>query len=242
MKTIAVIQARTGSERLPGKVLADLAGRSMLERVFERTRRAERVDEVVVATTELQEDDPIEHLCLERDWPCFRGSEMDLLDRYYQTARLHGAEVVVRVTSDCPLIDPGIIDRVVEEFFDRLPECDYASNTLDRRTFPRGLDTEIMTAEALGRAWREDSDPTTREHVTPFFYRHRELFRLHAVENDTDLSHLRWTVDTPEDLTFVSHVYGHFGSDRFSWRDVLAALDEHPEWIEINERVVQKEL
>jgi spore coat polysaccharide biosynthesis protein SpsF len=241
MSVIAIIQARLGSTRLPGKVLLDLAGAPMLVRVVNRCRRARTLDEVVVATTTRPGDDPIVDLCRARGWPCFRGREEDVLDRYYRAAREFQAEVIVRVTSDCPLIEPEIIDLTVQAFLAR-GDLDYAGNSLPPRTFPRGLDVEVFSSAALAQAWQEDHNPAWREHVTPYIYRHPERFRLYTLDNDTDLSSMRWTVDTAADLALVRQIYGHFGHDRFSWREVLALLEKYPEWLELNRYVVQKEV
>jgi spore coat polysaccharide biosynthesis protein SpsF len=240
MRVVAIIQARIGSTRLPGKVLKDLAGEPVLARCVNRLRRAQMLDEVVVATTVQNADKAIALLCEERGWPCFRGSEEDVLDRYYQAALAHQADVVVRVTSDCPLIEPEVVDRVIGEFLDRQPGLDYAANTLPLRTFPRGLDAEVISFDALERAWREDRNPAWREHVTPYVYRNPERFSLYGVTNEADYSSMRWTVDTPEDLAFVLRIYDHFGHDHFSWREVLAVLKEHSEWMAINHHVQQK--
>jgi spore coat polysaccharide biosynthesis protein SpsF len=240
MRTVAIIQARMGSTRLPGKVLLDLAGDPMLARCVERTRRARMLDEVAVATTSQPADEAIADLSAERGWPCFRGSEEDVLDRYYCAAVAQRADVIVRITSDCPLIEPEIVDQVVGAFLDRQPEVDYASNVLPTRTFPRGLDTEVMRFDVLEWAWREDGDPGSREHVTPYIWCNPELFRLYGVTNEADCSSMRWTVDTLEDLTFVRRVYEHFGHDRFSWREVLIALEEHAVWLNFNRHVKQK--
>src|SRR5262249_12160461 len=172
MRTVAIVQARMGSSRLPGKVLQDLGGEPMLARVLSRLGRSRTLDEVVVATTTEPADDILERFCQERGRPCFRGSEHDVLDRYYKAATAERAAVVVRITSDCPLIEPAIVDRVVAEFQERQPGIDYASNVLPRRTYPRGLDTEVMSFAALDRAWHEDHVPASREHVTPYIYRH----------------------------------------------------------------------
>lgn len=240
MSIAAIIQARMGSTRLPGKVLMDLAGEPMLARVVNRTRRAGIVRQVVVATTVQPADNAIASLCEERGWPCFRGSEADVLDRYYHAAVAYNADVIVRITSDCPLIEPEIVHRVIREFLDSRPAADYACNMLPRRTFPQGLDTEVMRRDVLEKAWREDSNPAWREHVTPYIQHNTDVFRVHGVMNGVDYSHMRWTVDTPEDLAFVRHIYNHFGHDRFSWQEVLAVLEEHPQWLEINKHVQQK--
>ncbi len=240
MKTVAIIQARMGSTRLPGKVLQDLAGEPVLARCVARTLRAETLDEVVIATTVQSADEAIVQLCEERGWPWFRGSEDDVLDRYYQAAVAHRADAVVRITSDCPLIEPEIVDVVVREFQARQPGVDYVANTLPPRTFPRGLDVEVMSLKALERAWQEDQNPAWREHVTPYIYRNLQKFNLQTLSNDVDYSAMRWTVDTPEDLAFVRRIYDYFGRDNFNWREVLKLLEQHSEWLEINQAVQQK--
>jgi len=243
VRTVAVIQARMGSSRLPGKVLMDLTGEPMLVRVVNRARRAETVDEVVVATPTTPADDAIVELCAARGWSCFRGSEADVLDRYYRAAVEHRADAVVRITSDCPLIDPTVVDLVVRQFLARQPGIDYASNAIPRRTFPVGLDTEVMRFEGLERAWREDREPSWREHVTPYIHRNPGRFRLHSVSHDVDYSFMRWTVDTPEDLAFVRAVYDRFeGRDDFPWHEVVALLEREPALLEINREVREKVL
>jgi spore coat polysaccharide biosynthesis protein SpsF len=221
-------------------VLLDLAGEPMLVRCVERLRRAETLDEVVVATTVEPEDDVVVALCAARGLACSRGSRDDVLDRYCRAAREHRADVIVRVTSDCPLIEPEIVDRVVRTR--ARSAADLASNVVPQHTFPRGLDAEAFTREALERAWRDDHRPEWREHVTIYIKRHPEIFRVASVRHDRDLSHLRWTVDTVEDLTFVQRVYEHFGHDAFSWTDVLDVLVRYPEWTAINAHVHQKEV
>jgi spore coat polysaccharide biosynthesis protein SpsF len=239
MRAVAIIQARMGSTRLPGKVLENLAGQPMLARVANRTMRAKTISDIVVATTETPMDNVIATLCREYSWQLYRGSEQDLLDRYYRAALAFGADAIVRITSDCPLIDPKIIDKVITEFLTY--HVDYASNSLIR-TFPRGLDTEVMTFTALQRAWQEDKNPVWREHVTPYLYKHPELFTLHNVSNKVDYSYMRWTVDTPDDLVFVRKIYQHFKSDEFTWEEVLQLLTIHSEWLETNRHVSQKEI
>jgi spore coat polysaccharide biosynthesis protein SpsF len=239
MKTIVIIQARMGSTRLPGKVSQDLAGEPMLARVVNRTRRAQTIDDIVIATTTLSPDDVLDQLCLARGWICYRGSENDVLDRYYQAARKFGADVIVRITSDCPLIDPDVIDQVVRAFQTE-PCVDYASNILPLRTFPRGLDTEVFRFELLERLWHQDQNPVTREHVTQYIYKHLDEFSTRGVTHSKDLSPLRWTVDTPEDLAFTRKIYEHFSNAVFSWQDVLTLLAEHPDWQSLNAHIEQK--
>ncbi len=235
--TVAIVQARIGSMRLPGKVLLPLLGEPILTRVMRRTARARRLDAVVVATTVSPADDAIVGLAEREGWPAARGSVDDVLDRYMVAARTHGADVIVRITSDCPLIDPDVIDAVIEAF--AAGGCDFASNTL-KRTYPRGLDVEVIAREALDRAWHEDADPAWREHVTPYLYRHPESFRLRDVTSTDDHSDQRWVVDTAEDYELVRRIYEALGRDDFSWREALAVVDRHPEWRDLNREVVQK--
>lgn len=247
MTTVAIIQARVGSSRLPSKVLADLEGRTMLERVVRRTRRAQKLDAVVVATTVEPADEAIVGLCRDLGTPCFRGSEHDVLDRFHGAAREHRARWVVRITSDCPFIDPRVIDRVVAALDgsdDSGPTdgVDYAANHLER-TYPRGLDAEAMTFETLDTAWREAGEPFERIHVTPFIYRHPERFRLASVRHEIDLHHHRWTVDTADDLALARAIYRRLGGDdRAGWLDILALIEAEPELAELNRHVRQKAL
>lgn len=240
MNVVAIIQARMGSTRLPGKVLLDLGGESMLARVVRRTSRASLVHRVVVATSTSSDDDAIEEQCRSLGVSCFRGSQEDVLERYYVAAAAYRADVVVRITADCPLIDPEIVDRVVEAFLDIEP--DYASNTVCR-TYPRGLDTEVMSMAALERAWREALIPYQRIHVTPYLYQNPEIFAVFPVIQREDLSSGRWTVDTPEDLELLRAIYGRLGpGDAFSWRDVCRLLAQEPHLADLNGNVRQKHL
>jgi len=240
MKTVAIIQARMGSMRLPGKVLMDIAGRSMLAWVVSRTRRAATVDEVVVATTGSPADDAIVAECAAMDVPVFRGSEDDVLDRYHRTAEAFDADTVVRITSDCPLIDPEIIDRVVGAFTDNPVDC--ACNTL-ARGYPRGLDVEVFSRAALEEAWHRADRPHERVHVTPYIYGNPERFKLHSVQCEDDHSDLRWTVDTAEDLEAVRGIAEALGgSEDFGWRDALEVVRQNPHLADINRSVRQKAL
>ena len=238
MKVVAIVQARMASTRLPGKVLKDLAGETMLARVVGRLRCTSYIDEVLVATTDLTTDDAIVDECRKLSVLVSRGAQDDVLDRYCKAAEFASADVVVRITSDCPLIDPEITSKTVTHFLHELP--DYASNTIVR-TYPRGLDTEVMSFSALGRAWQEAQKPYEREHVTPYLLEHPSEFRVVSVVGNRDYSAHRWTVDTPEDFLFVQAVYDRLKPKGiFSWRDVLDLLDREPELAELNRNVVQK--
>jgi spore coat polysaccharide biosynthesis protein SpsF len=240
MRLIAIVQARMGSTRLPGKVLLDVAGQTMLARVVRRVQPARTLSGVVVATARGPAEEPIVRECAAQGVDVFRGDEGDVLDRFYQAARAHQAEAVVRITADCPLIDPGLIDLVVGAFLEARP--DYASNVL-QRTWPRGLDTEVVALPALERAWREAAQPYERSHVTPYLYQNPDLFRLLSVTHPRDYSGYRWTVDTAEDLAFVRAVYERLGVDgTFRWTDVIDLLAEEPELADLNSSVWQKAL
>jgi spore coat polysaccharide biosynthesis protein SpsF (cytidylyltransferase family) len=237
-RTVAIVQARMGSTRLPGKVLLPILGEPMIAWVMRRTSRARSLDGVVLATTSLPEDDALARWAEEAGWPVTRGSPSDLLDRYLQAAREHDAGTVVRITSDCPLIDPAVVDDVGDAF--RAGAVDYASNTLEPRTYPRGLDVEVVARMALERADREDSNPAWREHATPYLYRHPELFRLLRVPFERDESEERWSVDTAEDYAVVTSLCHVLGRDDFTWLEALAVARAHREWSTANRAVPQK--
>ncbi len=238
MNTVAIIQARMGSSRLPGKVLKDLGGETVLGRVVRRLRGSRQISNIVVATTTEAADKVIVAECDRLKVLCFRGSEQDVLDRYYQAARANAAEAVVRVTSDCPLIDAKLVDETVAVFRDE--RADYASN-VSPRTYPRGLDTEVFTFDALDRAWREAREPHQREHVTPYLYEHPRIFKLASLSGATDYSRYRWTLDTREDLELLRAIYSRFdGRDDFSWHEALRLMEREPELAELNSQVLQK--
>lgn len=253
MSTVAIIQARCGSSRLPSKVLADIAGASMLERVVQRVRGAQRLDRIVIATTVEPADDAVVDLATLLGIDVFRGSEDDVLDRYRGAAHCFDAEVIVRLTSDCPLLDGGVIDRVVATLAHG--GVDYASNTTTR-CYPRGLDCEAFTAKALETAWNDAAESFQRTHVTPFIYQHPDRFTLRSVVTDGDYSHHRWTVDTAEDLELVRRLYSRLQAAQrpksarrspadplpFTWRDVLAIVEAEPHLADINRAVEQKKL
>jgi spore coat polysaccharide biosynthesis protein SpsF len=238
MNVVAIIQARICSTRLPGKVLMDLLGEPMLARVVARTLRAEKIDDVVVATTTESADDSLAELCKARGWKSFRGSQDDVLDRFYRAARFFGSDVIVRITSDCPLIDAGVIDQAVRGFLDG--NVDYCCNFLPAHTYPRGLEVEVFSFASLARAWQEDKNPSWREHVTEYILHNPGRFAVVGVGVGRDLSAHRWTVDTAEDFLFVTRVYDHFGHDRFTWTDVLDFVADRPDLAAINKHVKQK--
>jgi spore coat polysaccharide biosynthesis protein SpsF len=240
---VCIIQARMAASRLPGKVLKDLGGQPVLAWVVERARRAALIDEVVVATTIEPEDDQVESFCNQKGYPCYRGSMHDVLDRYYKAARLYTADAIVRVTADCPFIDPEMLDSNIQTFLDADPPLDFVANRLPMaRTVPIGLDTEICTFTALEAAWKEAAEPHHREHVMPFFYEHPERFNNLHIRHEPDYSHLRWTVDVPEDLELLRQIAAHFdGRDDFSWEEVLALVEARPELTEINADIQHKD-
>ena len=264
-KVIAIIQGRMNSSRLPGKILADIAGQPMLQRVFIRTSKATTVTETIFATTTDASDDPVAEYCDFSGIPFTRGSLYDVLDRYYQTAKQAKADAVVRITADCPVIDPDLIDDVVGSVIGNAGignwEFDFAANRLPppwNRTYPIGLDTEVCTFSALERAWREAKEPQHREHAMPYLYEGVELthqsriletgtsprgFHIALLHHITDFGDYRWTVDTPEDLEFICQVYARFGSrDDFSWKEVLDLVNHEPELMKINAGVKHKTL
>jgi spore coat polysaccharide biosynthesis protein SpsF len=238
-RVVVIVQARMTSTRLPGKVLMDLAGKPMLERQLERLARCRRADEIVLATTTNTTDDPLAELGARLDLRCHRGSEHDVLDRYAGAARAAAADVVVRVTADCPLIDPQETDVVIEAL---APGVDYAANVIER-DLPRGLDVEALWRDTLERVDRMATSAPAREHVTYFIHTERpDLFALHAVRRPFAAGELRWTVDTPADLEVVRRLYDELGlAERpLPLADVIAHVRAHPELATLNASITQK--
>ncbi|GDY12606.1 spore coat protein [Planctomycetota bacterium] len=236
-RVVAIIQARMGSTRLPGKVLKPLAGAPMLHRVVERALRIPAVNEVVVATSVLPEESPIVAWCAGHGVRCVRGSADDVLSRYHLAAAESQADWVIRITSDCPLLSPAVSAFVLGAAL--AGGCDYASNC-HRRTFPRGLDTEVFTRAALDQAAAEAVEPSEREHVTPFIWRRPDRYRLRDVWQPDDRSHLRWTVDTPSDFDLADRFYLELGGGGWEYADALQVLARHPDWADLNRDIVQK--
>jgi spore coat polysaccharide biosynthesis protein SpsF len=270
-RIVVIVQARTTSSRLPGKVLQEIAGQPMLVRVVQRLARAETIHQVVVATTTDPSDDPIAALCSVNGYPCYRGSLHDVLDRFYQAALAYHADIIVRITADCPIIDPRLVDLTVKAFLGlehNLPgrisqrannlngqpyPFDFAANRLPppwKRTFPIGLDTEVCSLPALERAWKEADQKYQREHVMPYLYDDVGIdfdrpcrFRVLQIDHAPDCGAYRWTVDTPSDLEVVRRIYEHFaGQDDFTWLDVLSLFEQEPGLAKLNAGVVHKHL
>jgi spore coat polysaccharide biosynthesis protein SpsF len=239
MNTVVVVQARTGSSRLPGKVLLPLTGRPLLQRMLERVLAARTPSAVVVATTEEPGDDVVETVAGAVGVPCFRGHSTDLLDRHYRAGLAFQADVVVKIPSDCPLIDPAVIDRVIGEYAARAGEADFVTN-LHPPTYPDGNDVEVMPIDVLETAWKEATDVHQREHTTPFIWEHLERFRIRNVEwpsgFDYSATH-RWTIDYAEDYAFLAAVYEELWSgtgETFSLGDVLSLLEARPDIARLN--------
>ncbi|MGB9855722.1 MAG: aminotransferase class III-fold pyridoxal phosphate-dependent enzyme [Caldisericum exile] len=240
IKILAILQARVSSTRLPGKVLKPILGKPMLALQIERILQSKKIEKLVVATSSDASDDKIEDLCNELKLPCFRGKLDDVLDRFYQASLIWQPEHIVRLTGDCPLIDPDIIDQLILFYLDG--DYDYVSNALEP-TFPDGLDVEIFRYFALEEAWKEAKLPSQREHVTPFINSHPDKFKIANFKNHIDLSHHRWTVDEPEDFELIKIIYEKLypHNPNFRMSDILKFLENHPELIDLNKKFKRNE-
>lgn len=233
---VAIIQARMTSTRLPGKVLMEVAGRPMLWQQIRRVEKSKIVNEIIVATTTNETDDPIDQLTRQAGVGCFRGSENDVLGRFADAARASRGDVIVRLTADCPLIDPDVMDRVIISLCDSPSRYDYASNVI-RRTYPRGTDVEAFFSDTLFRMDRLAITSQDREHVTTFLRSsHPELFLTCSVEDGQNNADLRWTVDTQKDFEFVCKIYDslNLGQAHASYTDILTFVRKHPEFSLLN--------
>ncbi|RUL54192.1 cytidylyltransferase domain-containing protein [Lysinibacillus antri] len=242
MRIVAIIQARMGSTRLPGKILKEVNGRPLLSYQLERLQSSQLIDEIVIATTIEKQDDIIEAYCNRNGISNYRGPEFDVLARYYEAAVKFHADIIVRITSDCPLIDPLIVDKTIQYFIDHQGD-DYVSNTIDR-TYPRGLDTEVFSSIALEQAYNEAFLERDREHVTAFFYTNKEKFKIGSVQNDIDYSKNRWTVDTEEDFELIKLLIEHLykKNPTFTMLDAINVMEQNPDWYNINAHVEQKKI
>lgn len=244
MKKIGcVIQARTGSTRLPNKVLLPIAGKPMLLRVLDRVLESKLVEEIVVATTTNPNDNRVAELVRSYNpkVTVFRGSEEDVLDRYYQAAKESRIDTIVRVTGDCPLMDPDVIDKTIEEFLAD-PSLDFASTVMGKHTYPRGVDVEVISFPALEKLWKDTTEPIDREHITIHIKRFPENFKWKSVEQREDHSSMRWTVDEQADYELVNTLYEKLlpGNPHFRMKDVLELYKKDPSLAAINQNVEQK--
>jgi len=238
---LCIVQVRISSSRLPGKALLPVLGRPLLSWVINRVRLARTLDRLVVATTTEADDDAIVDLCHREEVECFRGSKDDVVDRFYQCAVPYAPLGVMRITADCPLIDPGIIDMVVRRFLSANGSLDLVSN--DGDSYPDGLDAGIYSFRALEKIYREASLPSDREHITPYIWNHPELFSVEVIPCSEDLSRFRLTVDYEEDLELVRKVYAALypSNPSFTWLDVIDFLTRHPEIYKLNSRYTRNE-
>lgn len=243
MRIEIYVQARMGSTRLPGKVMMPVLGKPLLGYLIERLKRVQGASAIAVLTTTNLLDDVIDTYCKDIGMLCYRGPEEDVLARYRQVAIERKPDAIVRITGDCPLIDPEEVDKAIKVFKDAYPLYDYVSNCIER-TYPRGLDTEIFSLGALEHAFQEGTVPYEREHVTPFLYLHPELFSIKNVDSQESLGVHRWTVDTPEDFLLVQTILENVYPDnpKFQMRDVVNFLTQHPEVMKINAHIQQKTL
>jgi len=238
MKIVAIIQARMSSTRLPGKVLMDLAGKTVLAHIVERLRFCRNIQSIVIATSTDASDTPIEQWCQQSQLICYRGSLNDVLDRYVQAARLVKADVVVRITADCPAIDPMIVDEVIEGYL----AGDYAFFGL-KGEFPDGLDCTVFAVNALERAWLEAELPSEREHVGPYIEKNPQIFKGGGLDKFQGLSHLRWTLDELSDYDFLKEIFSRLYKPNkpFLSEDILALLKQNPELTFLNANIIRNE-
>jgi len=240
IKTLVILQARYNSSRLPGKVLKPILGQAMLAHQITRIEHATLVDKIIVATSNMNNDDEIAKLCTKLEVDCYRGELNDVLDRFYQASREINPINIIRLTGDCPLIDPDIIDKVIKLHLN--DDFDYTSNS-NPPTLPDGLDVEVFSFKALEKAWIHAKKQSDREHVTSFIRNNPDIFSCQNFEYDRDLSHLRWTVDEPEDFLFVNEVYRALYDDnpKFDLKDILLLIEENPSLTTINDKFKRNE-
>lgn len=229
IKILAVLQARTSSTRLPGKVLKKILDKPLLQLQIEREKRSNKIDHLIVATSDEISDKPLQELCNSIGVDCFRGNLENVLDRFYQAALIYSPEYVVRLTGDCPLVDPNLLDEIIQFCLDG--NYDYATNALEP-TYPDGLDVEIFRFSCLEDAWKNAKLPSQLEHVTPYINRQPEKFKIGHYKGSRDLSYLRWTVDEPEDFELVKTIYENLypSKPEFTTSDILEFLELYPSW------------
>jgi spore coat polysaccharide biosynthesis protein SpsF len=243
INVIAIVQARMGSSRLPGKVMMGLVGKPLLWHIVNRLEYSKLIDRIVVATGDGRENDIIENMCKEYDYTCYRGSEDDLTDRFYQVSKHFGANVIVRVTADCPLVDPGLVDKLIEIFMENIDSYDYVSNCRPQSSFPHGLDAEVFSYSLLEKLWREIKDPFRREWFTTVIFENPEEYKIFCIKNDVNLSHLRLTVDYKEDLELVRYVFRNLYTENtcFALKDILELYSRNQDMFNINRKYKKDE-
>lgn len=241
MNIVAIIQARIQSTRLPNKIFKDIVGKPMLWHVVNRLRSANKINEIVLAIPNGQSDDRLEIFAQENNIKCFRGSESNVLSRYYGAAFIYGVDIIVRITSDCPLIDPRTTDMAIQTYVDSNVDYVYADT---RSGLPRGFDTEVFNFKVLEKAYKEATKDYEKEHVTPYIYQHPELFSIKSVEIPQRLKrNFRLTVDTEEDLELVKNIYRYlYMGQIFGIEEIIELLDKHNELVKINAEIRQKEI
>tara|TARA_Y100000588_G_C14264518_1_gene929173 strand:- start:192 stop:1001 length:810 start_codon:yes stop_codon:yes gene_type:complete len=240
LSRVAIVQARMSSTRFPGKVLEKVASRPLLSFQLERIAQSQEIDDIVVATTNSKADDIIERLLVTEKVKIFRGSENDVLDRFNSAAKKFNADIIVRLTADCPLIDPDIIDKVIQKFYNQPNGCQFATNAIPR-SYPAGLEVECFTRKALCFAATEATEEYDREHVTSFFYRNPIRFNPLSIVSKRDYSSERWTLDEPQDYKLIKEIIeGLYDKNkRFRMSDIIDILDENPHWRDINRMVLE---
>lgn len=243
MKIGVIIQARVGSTRLPGKVLKTLVDKTLLAHDIERVRQSKLMNEIIIATTVKEQDNAIEEEALKNNVKIFRGSENDVLSRYYFAAKENKLDVIIRITSDCPLIDPKVLDEIIGFYMNNKYEIvTNASADLSNRTYPRGLDVEVFSFESLENAFNKAKEEYQREHVTPFIYENTK--NIYYYKNSIDYSKYRWTLDTEEDFEVISEIYKELykGSHDFYLNEIIALYEKRPELYNINAHIEQKKI
>ena len=241
MNVIAIVQVIMGSTRLPRKVLKKIRDRSVLDYVIERLKFCEKINDIVLATTTAKKDNALEEYAVSKGVSYFRGAEQEVLSRYYKAAKKYNADVVVRITSDCPLIDSRVVDKAIRKHIEN--KVDYTTNTI-KRTYPRGLDVEVFNFDVLEDSYKNADEKYQREHVTPYIKEHPEKFKLQNIEAKGKLKRpdIRITVDTKKDFELIEKIILHFDNLNFKAKSIIDVLDEDPELLKINKYVKQEEL
>lgn len=238
MRTVAIIQARMSSTRLPGKVLIEFCKKPVLEHIVQRLETCKLIDDILIATSDDNSDDKIEDFCIEKKLNIFRGSLYDVLDRYYKAAIEYKADAIIRITGDCPLIDPQVVDKIIKTFHEN--QCDLCGLSGE---FPDGLDCSVFSFKSIEKAWKEAELKSEREHVGPYIEKNPDIFKIEHVYLFNNMEHLRWTLDTPEDKQLINEIYNELYNDNdiFLTKDILELLERRPNLLNINDNIVRNE-